>query len=241
MKKISLLLLTMVMALAVFSQNKVVNDPNAEKRPVAGFHAIQLAGGIDLFLSQGNEEGVAVSASQKEFRDKIITVVEDGVLKIFYESKWYNGLWTSRVDRKLKAYVSVKNIDGITASGGSDVRIEGTLNVPTLGIDLSGGSDFRGAVNVTDLRIGQSGGSDMNITGRAITVKIDANGGSDLKAFGLVTDNCYAECSGGSDVSITVNKELEAQASGGSDLSYKGSAVLKKKSSGGGSSVTKRG
>jgi hypothetical protein len=239
MKKASLLLLTIIMGLAVFAQDKVYNDANAEKRSVSGFHAVSVSGGIDLFLTQGNEEAVAVSASEKEYRDKIKTVVENGVLKISYETNWYN--WSWRTNRKLKAYVSVKNLDGLTASGGSDVKVEGTLSAAKLNIDLSGGSDFKGAVSVTDLGIDKSGGSDLDISGRATNVKIDASGGSDVNAYGLTTDNCYAECSGGSDVTITVNKELEADASGGSDIHYKGSAVIKKKSSSGGSSVSKRG
>lgn len=236
MKKASLLLLTMIMGIAVFAQT--YNDANAEKRSVSGFHAISVAGGIDLFLSQGNEEAVAVSASEKEYRDKIKTVVENGVLKIFYETNWYNMSWKN--NRKLKAYVSVKTIDRLTASGGSDVRVTGTLTATRLSLDLSGGSDFKGAVSVTDLDIDQSGGADLDISGRAVNVKIDASGGSDVNAYGLITDNCIADCSGGSDVSITVNKELQAEASGGSDIHYKGTAVIKKKSSSGGSSVTKR-
>jgi hypothetical protein len=239
MKKAFMMLLTMVMAVAVFAQDKVINDPNAEKRSVSGFHAIDIAGGIDLYLSQGNEEAVAVSASEKEYRDKIKTVVENGVLKIYYDVNWYK--WGWKMNRKLKAYVSVKNIDGIKASGGSDVKVDGTLSVAKLSIDLSGGSDFKGAVNVTDLKIDQSGGSDSDISGRAITVRIDASGGSDANASALTADICYLECSGGSDIDITVNKELEADASGGSDIRYKGTAVVKKTSSSGGSSVKKRG
>ena len=231
--------MTMVMAFAVFAQEKVVNDANAEKRSVSGFHAIHVAGGVDLYLTQGNDEAVAVSASEKEYRDKIVTVVENGVLKIYYDTKWYN--WSWKNNRKLKAYVSIKNIDALNASGGSDVNVNGTLSATKLLLDLSGGSDFKGAVNVTDLNIDQSGGSDLNISGRATNVTIDASGGSDVNAYGLIADNCYAECSGGSDINITVNKELEADASGGSDIHYKGSAVIKKKSSSGGSSVSKRG
>ncbi len=35
------------------SAQKTINDPNAEKRNVSGFHAIEVGGGIDLYLSQG--------------------------------------------------------------------------------------------------------------------------------------------------------------------------------------------
>ena len=49
---------------------KTINDPNAEKRQVPSFTGIDIGGGIDLYLSQG-EEAVAVSASEAKYRDKI--------------------------------------------------------------------------------------------------------------------------------------------------------------------------
>ncbi len=51
-------------ALSVTAQ-KTINDPNAEVRSVKGFHAIKVSGGIDLYLSQG-EEALAVSAKDAE-------------------------------------------------------------------------------------------------------------------------------------------------------------------------------
>jgi Putative auto-transporter adhesin, head GIN domain len=239
MKNIFLLLLTATMGLAAVAQDKVYNDANAERRTVAGFHAISVAGGIDLYLTQGNEEGVAVSASKTEYRNKIKTVVENGVLKIYYDdNNWFSWGWSSR---KLKAYVSVRNLDALTCSGGSDVLVNGTLSGTKLKLDLSGGSDFKGNVNITDLDIDQSGGSDVNISGRAVNLVIDASGGSDLDGYDLSADNCNASCSGGSDISITVNKELVADASGGSDIHYRGNGSVRKSNSSGGSSVSKRG
>jgi hypothetical protein len=45
--------------------------------------------------------------------------------------------------------------------------------------------------------------------------------------------------SGGSDVYITVNKELNADASGGSDVYYKGNGTVREMKSSGSSSVKK--
>lgn len=242
MKKIALLFTTALLAMSLYAQDKTYKDANAEQRSVSGFHAIEVSGGIDLYLTQGNEEAVAVSASKTEYRDKIKTVVEKGVLKIYYDTEnwrnWTNG-WNN--NRKLKAYVSVKNIDGLEASGGSDITVNGTLSSSKLTLDLSGGSDFKGNVDITELKGDLSGGSDLNISGRATTFSIDASGGSDVDGYELSVDNCDASCSGGSDISITVNKELFADASGGSDINFRGNAVVKKKSSSGGSSVNKRG
>lgn len=231
MKKIYLpFLLLALLNTPVFAQ-KTINDPNAQPRTVSGFHAVNVSGGIDLYLTQSNAEAVAVSASKTEYRDKIKTTVENGVLKI-----WYNNDRNIKIDwgnKKMKAYVSVKNIDGLEGSGGSDIEIDGTLKASKLILHISGGSDFEGRVDVDNLNIDQSGGSDINISGRAINLVIDASGGSDFSGYDLASDNCRVEASGGSDVTITVNKELNATASGGSDVHYKGNASIKNvKSSG---------
>lgn len=239
MRNTFILVVALVAAVPVLAQNKTYNDANAERRNVSGFHAISSAGGIDLYITQGNEEAVAVSASKDEYRDKIRTVVENGVLKIYYDTNnWYSWGWSNR---KLKAYISVRNLDGIKASGGADVVINGTLSGDKLSLDLSGGSDFKGNVNVSSLDVDASGGSDVNISGRTTNLTIDASGGSDMDGYNLVTENCNASCSGGSDINITVNRELVADASGGSDIRYRGNASVKKTSSSGGSSVSKRG
>ncbi len=210
---------------AVLSQ-KVINDANAQSRNLKGFHAIDVAGGIDLYLTQGTAEGVAVSAAKTEHRDKIRTTVENGVLKIWfdYENRSLKIDWGNR---KLKAYVSFINLDKLDASGGSDIKVEGTLKVNTLTLGISGGSDFDGKVDINNLSVNASGGSDADMSGKINTLKIDASGGSDFDGYRLVTETCDIEASGGSDVHITVNKELKANASGGSDIFYKGNAVIK--------------
>ena len=206
------------------SAQKTINDPNAEKRNVSGFHAIEVGGGIDLYLSQG-EEAVAVSASKNEYRAKIKTEVKDGVLKIWYE--WNSNLRFDWSNHKLKAYVSFKDIDRLEGSGGSDISIDGSIKVAKLAMEVSGGSDFDGKIETDELKIHSSGGSDVNISGKASRLTIDASGGSDFKGYDLVSDICNVEASGGSDIHVTVNKELSANASGGSDVYYKGTGLIR--------------
>ena len=206
------------------SAQKTINDANAEKRNVSGFHAIEVGGGIDLYLSQG-EEAVAVSASKNEYRAKIKTEVKDGVLKIWYE--WNSNLKFDWSNHKLKAYVSFKDIDRLEGSGGSDISVDGSIKVAKLALEISGGSDFDGKVETSELEIQASGGSDVRISGKATRLAIDASGGSDFKGYDLASDICNVEASGGSDVQVTVNKELSANASGGSDVYYKGTGLIR--------------
>jgi len=206
------------------SAQKTINDPNAEKRNVSGFHAIEVGGGIDLYLSQG-EEAVAVSASKNEYRARIKTEVKGGVLKIWYE--WNSNLRFDWSNHKLKAYVSFKDIDRLEGSGGSDISVDGSIKVAKLAMEVSGGSDFDGKVETSELNIQASGGSDVRISGKADRLIIDASGGSDFKGYDLASDICNVEASGGSDIQVTVNKELSANASGGSDVYYKGTGLIR--------------
>ncbi len=234
MKRLIFFLLLLLLSFLAQSQ-KVIHDANAEVRPVAGFNGVSVSGGIDLYLSNG-DEAVVVSASKQEFNARILTEVKDGVLKIWYEAKagiqinWNEG-------RKLKAYVSYKILKSIQASGGSDVTVDGTIKSTDLTLVLSGGSDFKGEVDAGSFTVKQSGGSDVNVSGKATTLVVQVSGGSDFSGYNLATEICHAEASGGCDVEITATKELTAKAHGASDISYKGTPSIKEVNASGASSV----
>ena len=218
MKNTLLLAALTMMGLLAIAQDDVISDKNAEKRNVAGFHAIRISGGIDLYFSQG-DEAVAVSAASTSDRDKIVTEVVNGVLKIYMDS--HN--WGVRGDRKLKAYVSCKVLDALEASGGSDINIKDALKGEKLNLTMSGGSDLRGKFIVGNLAITQSGGSDSYISGSAAELSLIASGGSDFHGYDLLAE------------------EGNIQASGGSDVNYKGAAVIRAKQSSGSSSISHKG
>ena len=234
MKKIFLSAFFIITVAACFAQ-KTVYDANAELREAKGYRAVEVSDGIDLYISYG-KEAVAISASENKYRDKIRTSVEKGVLKIWYDDKSIS--WNSK--RNLKAYVSFEVLQAIAASGGSDIMVDGSIKSNELLINISGGCDFKGKVQVNKLKIEQSGGSDVDISGTASSVFINASGGSDFNGYGLVSDICEADASGGSDIEITVNKELTGRASGASDISFKGNGSLKEFKSSGASSVSKK-
>lgn len=238
MKKLLFSAAAAVSMLAANAQ-KTIHDANAEVRSVGSFHAVKVSGGIDLYLSSG-DEAVAVSAKDVDFRNRIKTEVKNGVLNIYYEWKdMKNVVWGN--NKALKAYVSYKTLDLIGASGGSDVIVDGSVTASNLAISLSGGSDFKGKVEAQTLRVDASGGSDVDIAGSAGNIKVDVSGGSDFNGYDLIAETCNADASGGSDVHITVNKELRADASGGSDVFYRGNASTVNSTKSGGGSVKKTG
>jgi hypothetical protein len=224
--------LSLIAFTGIFAQ-KNIHDANAVARTIGSFHGIQMSSGIDLYLSQSGSEGLAVSASSTDYRDKIVTQVENGILKVYYND---HGSWgTNWGNRKMKAYVSVKDIDLLEASGGSDIYIDEKLAGTKLKVQLSGGSDLSGKVVFEDLTVGATGGSDAKLTGTVNHLKVSIAGGSDFKAADLTAEYCIISATGGSDAYVHVNKELESHASGGSDIRYTGNPTTKSSTSGDGS------
>jgi hypothetical protein len=62
MRKILFILWFGLLGLSSRAQQTIVHDANAELRPVKGYHGVEVSNAIDLYLSQGDEETVAVSA-----------------------------------------------------------------------------------------------------------------------------------------------------------------------------------
>ena len=240
MKKILSFTLVCVAAICATAQNDVIVDPNAEVRTLsASFTAIKISGGIELYLSQSDNEAVAVSASDEKFIKKMRTNVENGVLKIYMENDGFIRLSTK--DRKLKVYVSFKDLDKIDASGACAIYVSGTIAVSSLHLSCSGASNFKGNVKVTNLEMDLSGASDIKISGTARSVDVASSGASDVKGIDLSTDICTARASGASDIEITVNQQLNAHATGASSIKFKGAGLIKDMQNSGASRVQRKG
>ena len=238
MKKLFLSLVTLI-SVAAFAQEKtVMADANAQKRTLnASFTGISVSDGVDLYLTQGNEESIAVSASDEKYMERFKTVVEDGILKIYYDNKGIN--WFANDKRKLKAYVSFKTLEKLHTSSGADVKIQGSIAVADFDVKCTSGSSFNGKLKAKELTVEQSSGSNINISGSADKIKVDVSSGAIFKSYDLIVDYCDAKASSGGGVRITINKELSARANSGGGVKYKGDAVIKEVNVNSGGSVKK--
>lgn len=238
MKKI--FVLSMAIMLSAVLSAQTINDPNAEPRNLSGFNAIKVSNAFEVYISQGNVDAVAISASKPEYKEKIITEVKGGVLIIRFDDdkKFWKGWNNSR--QKLKAYISIKKIDKLDVSGACSVFFEEGLSADELAFGLSGASDVKGKLEVKKLTMDISGASNATISGTAANIVVEASGASDFRGFDLVTNFCDAKASGASSVNITVNKELNANASGASSVRFKGEGLIRDIKTSGASNVTRK-
>jgi hypothetical protein len=237
MNKLMMLVALLVVHLGATAQD-IIYDENAEVRQVANFTGIEVSGTISLYLNQGNENAVAISAGDSKYNSKIHTDVKDGVLKIWVDGGFWNGMgWTNR---KLKAYVSVVSPNSITVSGASLVSVSGALQAEALKIGVSGASEIKGTFTVQQLNVEVSGASVARLSGTATNAMLDASGACKISAYELMAQQCKVNASGASNVRISVKEQFNASSSGGATIFYRGNPSVINVNSGAGASVKQR-
>ncbi|MCB0633371.1 MAG: head GIN domain-containing protein [Saprospiraceae bacterium] len=185
-----------------------------QERSLANFSFIDVEDGIDVYLTPGNTSSVMVKADDN-LADRIITKVSGKVLSIEMDGSY-------RKAKKLEVHITLPELSGIEASGGSDVYSTQRFKLSDFKIELSGGSDIRFEMDAGQVFCNLSGGSDAELRGSVNELKAQTSGGSDLKAKDLEIKKCKLYASGGSDAYVWVKEELEMEASGASDIYYRG-------------------
>ncbi len=185
-----------------------------KERQVGEFDKIKVSAGMNVWIRQGEPTRVVVVADEN-LHDAIITETEGNTLKIFVDSN------IRRANEK-KVLVTVKNLEGIISSSGSNVFSNGVLNFEKLDISTSSGSNATLEVISHDLKITSSSGSNAIFKGKAYKAKLDASSGSNLKARDLEVASCYAEASSGANVQVCVTNEFDGHASSGGNVLYYG-------------------
>jgi len=218
-------LIVLVLCISLNAQ-KTVNDPNAQVRSVSGYHGVSVSGSVELFLTQGNEESVVISADDTNIRDKVITEVDNGILRIYLERKNKIQIdWPNK--NKIRAYVSVKGIDYLSSSGSGKMHIEGNIKADKLKVDISGSGNVEGAVTTKEFSLGISGSADADLSGTAEKSEFHISGSGNIKSYDFSTQYCNASISGSGNVRVTVTKELSAHISGSGNIFIKGDGLIR--------------
>ena len=229
---LAFLLLILSSAVAQTSKKMVV-DGAAQDRNLSGFTSINVSNAFDVYISQGNQDAVGVSASDESATNNIKTYISGGVLYLSFNQK----SWGSWKNNKLKAYITVKNLEKLSVSGACNVSFLDPIISDKLLVSISGASDIKGPVKVNSLKVGASGASNISLSGTATDVDFNISGACSIKSLDLVTDNCAVVASGASSVKLTINKFLKANISGASDIRYKGTVSMFNTKTSGASSI----
>lgn len=222
MKKIIFILLCF-WGTAALAQNGVVEfDRNALERPISGsFSSVQVSTGVELMITQADEIKLAVSMADTMYADQFKTEVKDGVLKIYFDYKQLGKKLFK--DKKLKAYLAVKDLSKIKGSSGARVIFTNPFHADEMELHFSSGAMATGKLVSKMLSIDVNSGALIHISGNANEVTLAASSGAQIKGYDLIAGNCHAKASSGGEATISVTDALKARANSGGSILYKGS------------------
>ena len=179
MKKISLLVSIVLIVFAAQAQKK-------EKRNVSNFTRISFQVGGKMFLKQGSVNSVELEGDE-DVLEKIETRVEGGKLIIGHEddNSWFN--WRSGWDdEKIVAYVTVKDLDGLYASGSGNIIVETKLVGDNMDFKVSGSGNIEAEVDVADVGASVSGSGDLNLKGKMRSMDSHISGSGKISFEGAI-------------------------------------------------------
>jgi len=220
--KIQSLLVLLILMGATLSVHAAKEKTKSELRDVSAFSGIHVSSGIDLYVTQGKSQEVRVEA-ESDLIGKIITQVENGVLKISIKDKMN---WDLGWNQTRKVYVTFVDLQELYASAGSDVFSQNPFKLKELKISSSSGSDVQiGDLSAEFVSVITSSGADAKVSGKTIRMYGDASSGSDLNCRELVSEDCDVRASSGSDAMVHATGSIKAHASSGGDVRYAGKPV----------------
>jgi hypothetical protein len=171
MKKLSLLILFFAVAALASAQNR-------ETRIVDTFTRLSFRVPGKLYLKQGSPQKVELEGP-KEVLKEIETEVSGGKLVIGKEGKWMNWNWGD--NDKITAYVTVKDIEGISVSGSGDLIGQGKITSSDLDLSVSGSGSLQIEADASGRMQGNvSGSGDLNVKGSCANFESDVSGSGNV-------------------------------------------------------------
>lgn len=195
MKKLLLTAFTAILlsSTATLAQKK-------ETRNVGEFTRLNFGVPGTLYLKQGSTQSVVLEGNP-ELLEKIETEISDGRLSIKVDDRWKPWNWGSE---KITAYVTMKNIRGLSVSGSGRMNSEGTLRADDLDLAVSGSG--RMDVNIQasgEMEADVSGSGRMVFKGTCSDIDADVSGSGNMELSLGSTNEASFELSGSGGIEVS--------------------------------------
>lgn len=199
--------------------NKVIKGSGkviSEERSVTVFSKVYASSGINVFIEQGNDNSLKISADDNLIK-YIRTEVSDGTLHIGFQE----GI-IPRDARQMDAYIKMEQIESLKATSGADIKGTTLLTVRDISLITNSAGDIEIELDAQQIHASATSGADIILKGQAESLKGNLTSGADLKAPELKVQVCDIYLSSGSNAYIDVEKSISYSVSSGAGLTCKG-------------------
>lgn len=196
MRKSALFVLFLMATTVVLAQNR-------ETRNVSNFTRISYRVPGTLYVKQGSPQKVELEGPKDILRE-VETEVNGDRLVIGKESRWMDWGWSEK--DKIKVYITVPTIEGLSVSGSGDLLAEDKITVSDLDLNVSGSGSMRVAFAATgNVEADVSGSGDIDLKGSCNNFDSDVSGSGKVYASLAIQDLA--------DFGVSGSGKIEAQGS----------------------------
>lgn len=208
-----------LMSLIGFGQ-KTIKDNGvivSEERKLTPYNQVVSNANLDVVLIEGEVGKIKIKASENVL-PYILTEVKNEILTIGLKpDNWY------QFKHQVLVYVPVnQSLNKISLIGSGDLSLDFPLNVSQLDCVLKGSGDANLNLIGKDLTLFLSGSGDIKLKGSAQDIKAEVQGSGDIEAKNFNTETATIRVSGSGEVSLSVQKEVNASVSGSGDITIYG-------------------
>lgn len=189
-----------------------------KERSVDHFHAIKVEGSLDVFVHQGETEGIKVEADEN-LHEYISTEVKGKKLVVTTTR-------SIKKAEKLVVYVTATELEAISLAGSGDIVGETPFKSKKFASTLAGSGDITLEVEANDLSVTLAGSGDVSIKGKANAIAAKVAGSGDINAAKLCAQNGSVSISGSGDVSVHIEEALSVSIAGSGDVRYVGNPTV---------------
>ncbi|MDP2088314.1 MAG: head GIN domain-containing protein [Flavobacteriaceae bacterium] len=192
------------------------------------FDGIKVSQGINLILTQGNDEKITVETDEN-LQDILVTKVNNNnVLEVYFDKN------VRKVSTK-NVYVTAKDISLLSTSSGASLTSENAIRSESVQLKSSSGSSIRVEIVAHEITSAASSGSNIKIIGKTNNFTAKASSGSTIRANRLEAAEVEAKASSGASIDVNASEILIATASSGGSINFEGNPkkLIKNTSSGG--------
>jgi len=213
---------------SVRGDGKVVS----QNRDVPVFSGIKVASGIDVFLSQSENQRVIVEADEN-LQEWIRTEVNGSILHIYTDK-------TIRLAKTKKVTIACKTIDRIDVSSAGNVTGLSPFKTDMLDIDMSSAGDLKFEVEANEVTISISSAGNADLKGKTNTFNADLSSAGDLNAYDLEAKVGDVSVSSAGSARVYITDEASFRSSSAGNINYKGEPRLKEIHTSSAGSVNKK-
>ncbi len=225
-----LIIIGAIIAVSYFT-GKGSGNVITETRDVVDFNRIVLNGTGNLNITQGETEGLQISA-EDNIIGKITTEVNGKTLEIGYTMRW--PFWSVWPTEDINFNINVIDLEHITINGSGSAITQG-LASDSLEIMVSGSAEIDMAVELNKLSSEINGSGNFTVSGTATEQSLEINGSGKYFAKDLASQKTDIKVSGSGNAELNVSDELDVDISGSGSVKYLGTPKVTQSISGSGS------